>query len=230
MRLPASHGFGMSAAGAISSSIAFQRALGLPHEESLRRAYRNAHRIERINSTGLGDVTALAYGGVELRVKPGSPFSGKKLETGPGVAKSWKKSADLVLAWRSNPGRHTSEYIDNSEWKSLISKAGKTEMEKLTKGEWNYSRWKDLLDSATHFSNNSGLASDASRARLMEKARKAVSTVEFANEVSVMFCMLGESVVILPNKLDSNLSLDKLPSELEKQGLESTITKIGNLV
>ena len=227
MSLPASHGFGMSAAGAISSAIAFQRALGLPHEESLRRAYRNAHEVERINSTGLGDVTALAYGGVELRIKPGSPFSGIKLENGPGIAKSWSGKTQLVLAWRSNPGRHTSEYIDNTEWKSLISNAGNTEMEKLTEGEWNESRWNELLDSATSFSDNSKLSSDASRAELMEKATRAVNQIGFNGDVSVMFCMLGESLVILPTKLDNDLSLDRLLPELEKQGLESIISKIG---
>ena len=36
-KLPSSQGFGMSAAGAIAAAAAFQRALGLPHEESLRR-------------------------------------------------------------------------------------------------------------------------------------------------------------------------------------------------
>ena len=55
----------MSASGAIAAALAFQRAMGLPHEESLRRSYSLAHRAERERSTGLGDVTALAAGGAE---------------------------------------------------------------------------------------------------------------------------------------------------------------------
>ncbi|MED5455481.1 MAG: hypothetical protein VYD82_03895, partial [Candidatus Thermoplasmatota archaeon] len=50
-KLPSSQGFGMSAAGAIAAASAFQRALGLPHEESLRRSLAIAHMVERQNST-----------------------------------------------------------------------------------------------------------------------------------------------------------------------------------
>ena len=83
LKLPLSQGFGMSASGAISAAMAFQRALGEPHEESLRRAFTIAHRVEREFSTGLGDVTALAAGGVERRTSPGAPFSGCLLYTSP---------------------------------------------------------------------------------------------------------------------------------------------------
>ena len=65
----------------------FQRALGEPHEESLRRSFAIAHRVERELSTGLGDVTALAAGGVERRTRAGSPFSGKLLNRGPEILK-----------------------------------------------------------------------------------------------------------------------------------------------
>ena len=61
-QLPSSQGFGMSAAGAVAAAVAFQRALGLPHEESMRRSFAIAHLVESHNSTGLGDVTALAAG------------------------------------------------------------------------------------------------------------------------------------------------------------------------
>ncbi len=44
-KLPSSQGFGMSAAGAIAAASAFQRALGLPHEESFRRSLAIAHMV-----------------------------------------------------------------------------------------------------------------------------------------------------------------------------------------
>ena len=103
-KLPSSQGFGMSAAGAIAAAAAFQRALGLPHEESLRRSLAIAHLVERGNSTGLGDVTALAAGGVERRLRPGSPYSGTELLNGPGHSEGWTESIPVVLAWRANPG------------------------------------------------------------------------------------------------------------------------------
>ena len=34
----------------------------------------------------------------------------------------------MVLAWRANPGRHTSEYIDDDDWKKSITEAGKKQM------------------------------------------------------------------------------------------------------
>jgi pantoate kinase len=54
LKLPISQGFGMSAAGAVAAAMAFQRAIGEPHEKSLRRALAIAHRVERSRSTGLG--------------------------------------------------------------------------------------------------------------------------------------------------------------------------------
>ena len=47
LALPTSQGFGMSGSGAIAAAMAFQRAMGLPHEESLRRSYSLAHQVER---------------------------------------------------------------------------------------------------------------------------------------------------------------------------------------
>ena len=123
-KLPSSQGFGMSAAGAIAAAAAFQRALGLPHEESLRRSLAIAHLVERGNSPGLGDVTALAAGGVARRLIPGSPYSGPDLLNGPVQAEGWSESIPLVLAWRTNPGRHTSEYFDDDVWKQSITEAG----------------------------------------------------------------------------------------------------------
>ena len=95
LKLPLSQGFGMSASGAISAAMAFQRALGEPNEESLRRAFAIAHRVERELSTGLGDVTALAAGGVERRTSPGSPFSGKLLNRGPGKSEGWTQEIEV---------------------------------------------------------------------------------------------------------------------------------------
>ena len=167
-KLPSSQGFGMSAAGAIAAAAAFQRALGLPHEESLRRSLAIAHLVERSNSTGLGDVTALAAGGVERRLNPGSPYSGPNLLNGPGQAEGWSESIPLVLAWRANPGRHTSEYIDDDDWKQSITEAGTKQMAHLSDGPWGKSRWSELLDSAEAFSKQSGLSDDASRSALVK--------------------------------------------------------------
>jgi len=226
-KLPSSQGFGMSAAGAIAAAAAFQRALGLPHEESLRRSLAVAHLVERGNSTGLGDVTALAAGGVERRLNPGSPYSGLDLLNGPGQAEGWSETIPLVLAWRANPGRHTSEYIDDDDWKLSITEAGTKQMAHLSDGTWDKSRWGELLASAEAFSKQSRLIDDASRSALVKAGRNATLRAGLHKDTSVLLCMLGESIVIVPRNISKSISLEKLLSELTKEGLDSTLTHVG---
>ena len=228
-KLPSSQGFGMSAAGAIAAAAAFQRALGLPHEESFRRSLAIAHLVERRNSTGLGDVTALAAGGVERRLKPGSPYSGPDLLNGPGRAEGWTESIPVVLAWRANPGRHTSEYIDDVDWKRSITEAGRKQMLQLSEGTWDNSRWGELLNSAEAFSNQSGLSDDASRSALVDAGKNAILRAGVDSDTSVLLCMLGESIAIVPQNLSKEIPLDKILFELSKEGLDATLTQIGTL-
>ena len=228
-KLPSSQGFGMSAAGAIAAAAAFQRALGLPHEESFRRSLAIAHLVERRNSTGLGDVTALAAGGVERRLKPGSPYSGPDLLNGPGRAEGWTESIPVVLAWRANPGRHTSEYIDDVDWKRSITEAGRKQMLQLSEGTWDNSRWIELLNSAEAFSKQSGLSDDASRSALVDAGGNATLRAGVDSDTSVLLCMLGESIAIVPRDLSREIPLDKILSELSKEGLDATLTQIGSL-
>jgi len=228
-KLPSSQGFGMSAAGAVAAAAAFQRALGLPQEESMRRSLAVAHLVERRNSTGLGDVTALAAGGVERRLNPGAPYSGSDLLNGPGRAEGWSESIPVVLAWRANPGRHTSEYIDDDDWKQSITEAGTKLMRHLSDGPWNNSRWSELLSSAEAFAKQSGLRGDASRSALVQAGQNAAQRAGLGAGAAVLLCMLGESIAIVPRGLSESIDLDLLLSELTEEGLDSTLTYVGSL-
>ncbi len=228
-QLPSSQGFGMSAAGAVAAAAAFQRALGLPHEESMRRSFAIAHLVERHNSTGLGDVTALAAGGVERRLIPGAPYSGADLLNGPGKAEGWSKSIPVVLAWRASPGRHTSEYIDDVDWKQSITEAGINQMSHLSEGVWDNSRWKELLDSAEAFAKHSGLSEDASRSALVKSGQNAAQRAGLGSDTTVLLCMLGESIAIVPRELSGSITLDSLLTELTEEGLDSTLTYVGSV-
>ncbi len=75
VELPVSQGFGMSGAGALSTALALNGALGLgrPREELVAVA----HRAEVEQGTGLGDVYPQALGGLDLRVAPGAPPHGQ---------------------------------------------------------------------------------------------------------------------------------------------------------
>ena len=228
--LPTAQGFGVSASGAIASAMAFQRAVGLPYEESLRRAYSVAHKVERLRSPGLGDVTALAAGGVERRLKAGSPYHGSELLNGPGRAEGWSLTTPLVLAWRQGSGKHTSVYIDNPDWKRAISEAGLRQMEILSQGDWGAERWGDLIQSADAFSRESGLIDDSSRNELVNMAAGAVASAGLDEEVEVMLCMLGESIVIAPaDPADQGEWVERVITELEKVGLKGLETKVCDL-
>ena len=229
LKLPISQGFGMSASGAIAASMAIQRAIGEPHEESLRRAFSIAHRVERYFSTGLGDVTALAAGGVERRTSPGSPFSGDLLTRGPGMSEGWTKEIEVLLAWKKDSGKHTSSYIDDTVWKNSISKAGIKQMEQLMQKQWDKTRWSELLERSEIFADESGLLSDSKRFELLNQAKNVIE--EVSSEFKPLLCMLGKSLVIVPKNIDNeeDLELSKLIYELNEVGFITKKTRIGRL-
>ncbi len=67
--LPVGQGFGMSAASALSSSLAICKCFDFPPEEGLKAA----HSAEVQLRTGLGDVISSFFGGIEIRKNPGLP-------------------------------------------------------------------------------------------------------------------------------------------------------------
>ncbi|MCU0860243.1 MAG: GHMP kinase [Thermoplasmata archaeon] len=70
--LPVSQGFGMSAAGALSASLALSELMDLDMQD----AYEAAHVADIVCGCGLGDVSGLTAGGVEIRLRPGLPPTG----------------------------------------------------------------------------------------------------------------------------------------------------------
>ena len=230
MSLPTSQGFGMSASGAVASSMAIQRAIGIPHEECVRRSFLVAHIVERKRSSGLGDTTALSSGGVERRIAAGSPFSGPLLDNGPGVSQGWSVDIPILISWKEKTGRHTSSYIDNENWRRKICLAGEHPMERIGRGEWKEHRWPELIEESLRFSSDSGLEKDASRSEIIESVKKAIDSSEFSESLSAMLCMLGESVVIVPK--DPHAQEDwiyKISEELEGYGLSSFSSRVGAL-
>ena len=230
MSLPTSQGFGMSASGAVASSMAIQRAIGIPHEECVRRSFLVAHIVERKRSSGLGDTTALSSGGVERRIAAGSPFSGSLLDNGPGVSQGWYLEIPVLISWKEKTGRHTSSYIDNEDWRRKICLAGEHAMERIGKGEWKEHRWSELIEESQKFSSDSGLEKDASRSEIIQFVKKAIDSSEFSESLSVMLCMLGESVVIVPKNPDGQEDwIYKISEELEEYGLSSFSSRVGEL-
>lgn len=69
LQLPVSQGFGMSAAGALSASLALAKTLRMGRSEAVRAA----HNADVAQRGGLGDVVGAALGGFEIRTAPGLP-------------------------------------------------------------------------------------------------------------------------------------------------------------
>lgn len=225
--LPLSQGFGMSGAGALAAASSIQRALGISHEESRRRSYLIAHSVERIRSTGLGDITALSAGGVERRIIAGSPYNGITLESGPGKAEGWFHEIPIILAWKSDTGRHTSNYIDNVEWKRMINFSGKAEMYVIGNGEWNNTRWPDLINSAEKFVTNSKLIMDSKRNDLLSECSQIIEECGLEEDIIPLLCMLGQSIAIVPKNIHLiKKSEDKISDRLRKNGFQTIITSL----
>jgi len=67
--LPISQGFGMSASGAISATFALSKIIGVSTNDAIRAS----HSAEVQLKTGLGDVLASCFGGIEIRKSAGLP-------------------------------------------------------------------------------------------------------------------------------------------------------------
>ncbi|MDX1534838.1 MAG: pantoate kinase [Thermoplasmata archaeon] len=74
VQLPIGQGFGMSGAGALSTLLALNEALGRPRTRDAVVGL--AHRAEVEARTGLGDVVPQSLGGLDIREKPGAPPHG----------------------------------------------------------------------------------------------------------------------------------------------------------
>ncbi len=231
LELPTGQGFGMSAAGSIAFCNSLQRAVGIPYEESKRRSLLVAHLVDRERSSGLGDVTALAAGGVVIRKSPGSPYNGHLLEKGPGKSIGWESDSQIILAWNSEYSKHTSSYIEDSRWKHQITKSGNENLNGLLDGKWDESKWGDLISSSKAFSSDSGLSEESARANVLGICEASISEAGMAEKIRPLLCMLGTSVAIVPTSLDGGLgNVDGIIRRLNSNGLETIKSRIGKVL
>ena len=204
LELPVSQGFGMSAAGILATSLALGELFDCGDEGQLARL---AHRLERQNSGGLGDVLGLWAGGCELRVIPGSPPF-------PGKAYGFDVGCPALLVWDPDGGKHTSNYIDDPQWKSKITLAGESAVNRLKMHEWNQGIWNRLLEEADNFALESGLLDEPERAKLLNLVLE-----QSDDSMSSHLCMLGTSLIILPKRLGQNVDFGTITYKLRSLGL-----------
>lgn len=165
--LPISQGFGMSAAGALSASLALAEILGKSRQE----AFRAAHIAEVQMGGGLGDISALHRGGITVRKKAGLPPTGKVLRI--------DGEPEVVLCV---VGRRmlTKSVLRNPAKARAINTTGSKKVDELLKKPSIYR----LMELSAQFTQESGLAS-----RRILDAMSAASKLGMAS-----MSMLGSSV------------------------------------
>lgn len=108
--LPIAHGFGMSSASVLGTSLSIAKLLDIDPMIALSIA----HITEIKHRTGLGDVNACYHGGIEIREKPGIP----------GIIRKIPGRYEIVLCIL--PGELETSYILNDESKmKIIKRQGK---------------------------------------------------------------------------------------------------------
>jgi pantoate kinase len=110
--MPVSQGFGTSAAGALSASLALSSLL----ERSSHEAFEVAHESEIVNHTGLGDVAALFRGGMTFRRKEGLPPMGR--------VDQFDGKSDVILCEVGKPMK-TSDVLTDARMTAQINTIGK---------------------------------------------------------------------------------------------------------
>ncbi len=180
--LPLSQGFGLSGAGALSAALATARLFGLSRIDALEAA----HNAEVIYRTGLGDVLAESFGGIEIRKSPGLPPWGE-IEHIPG-------NSEVVVCVIGNK-IPTSEILNNPEIVKRIRTNARYCLTSLLENP----SLENLLIQSYRFARNVGLADD-----------KIMKAIEMANNYGIAsMCMLGNSIFAIgeTEKLTKALSV-----------------------
>jgi pantoate kinase len=170
--LPESQGFGMSASGALSAALAASDVLGLSRDEAVRAA----HYAEIESRTGLGDVVASSFGGIEIRREAGLPPWGV-LEHIPG-------DLDLVLCVIGEKMLTCKVLTDTAMLETIASNGRYCTKRLLEKPSVEH-----LFSLGWEFTQKSGLAEP-----------KVLGAIEAANRYGkASMCMLGNSVYAMGN-------------------------------
>lgn len=165
--LPVSQGFGMSAGGALSASLALAKLLGFSRDQAVKAA----HYAEVQLRTGLSDVVASSFGGIEIRREAGLPPWGI-LEHIPG-------EYDVVLCVIGKKIETKKVLSDSTRMNEIVSYGRFCTKKILQKPSI-----ENLFDLSLRFTKSIGLADP-----------RVLEAIEAAGRYGkVSMCMLGNSV------------------------------------
>jgi pantoate kinase len=182
LELPVGQGFGMSAAGALSASLALAKIVGVSNTEALKAS----HCAEVQLRTGLGDVFASYFGGVEIRRAAGLPPW--------GTIEHIPCKCELVLCVIGKK-IDTKKVLTDPTKIENITAVGRYCTKKLLENP----SIENLFSLSQVFTKKTGLAD-----------KRVLEAIEAANHFGMAsMCMLGNSVFAIgdTNKLCQTLSL-----------------------
>lgn len=168
LSVPVGGGLGASAAGAMSTALALNSLLGL--NKTFNELCYAAHLAEVTNGTGLGDVAGMSNGGVEIRLRPGTPFALDRIPAAPSY----------IYYAHFGPVSTKGVLSDDKE-KKQINLAG----ERCLKALLQQPTFEDFMRLSRGFAVDTGLISS--------RALDAVEAVEAAGGLASM-AMLGDTV------------------------------------
>jgi pantoate kinase len=194
--VPIGAGFGTSGAGALSLALALNDVFGLGMSKI--EAAQTAHVAEVECKTGLGTVIAEAFGGVEVRVKPGAP--------GIGEIKNVPIPKDYVMACLTFGPLSTKKFLTDEEIRKRVNEFGGKFVDKLIE-EPNVT---NFMNFSRQFAEHVGL--------ITEKTRRILNATDNAKFICSM-PMFGESVFTLIKQE----SLEELLKLFRKHGPDGKI-------
>ena len=176
--LPIGSGFGLSAAGTLSTAFAINESLrlGLSRDELIEIA----HVSEVSNGSGLGDVAGESLGGLVVREKPGGSAFGNFYS----IPVPEKEVYCLVLGELS-----TKEIINDPVCIQKINAAGESALNRFLKNP----TLDSFMSESLTFSKSIGL--------LSETAEKIIDAVDPADGM-ISQAMLGDTVFAIPSEKD----------------------------
>jgi pantoate kinase len=170
LSIPIGAGFGASAAGALSTALAVNKALSL--DMTFNDLAKAAHIAEVKNRTGLGDVAGMICGGIDIRKHAGIPPVGN-IDRIP--------CRNEIISWVCFGGISTRSVISDDMKKKSINKAGRLRLKELIK--------KPTLDN--FFRQSRAFAKEIDM--ISPQVRDAIEAVEAAGGLASQ-AMLGNTV------------------------------------
>jgi pantoate kinase len=180
--LPVSQGFGMSAAGSLSASVALAELLG----QDRHKAFEASHIAEIECGSGLGDVSALHKGGITIRKTAGLPPIGEVLRI--------DGEPEVVLGVTGRKMLTRSVLLDPKKSRAINASGGRC-VDQILRNR----TLEELMSLSHSFSIDSGLASNE-----ISKILDECNNVGMAS-----MAMLGNSVFSIGNTREMREILNK---------------------